>query len=625
MAVNYPPLLIPLSLVFWGWRSDAAGVAGVLLALVFLSKHSPWRWSLGRSQYHRIGDLTTLLFLGITVYFAGSSTLVHPVYALLRWLPALFAPLLLAQIYGTDGKLPLSALFYSLRRREHPGTLDFRLPYALICVVAAGNRPSPDGAYLGGAALLILWTLWCNRPRIQAVPVWLLGFAVAAGLGYQGQLGLARLQLLLEEWALSWIGDMDMNTDPYRTRTSIGDLGRLKLSGRIVLRVESDVHLIAPLLLKETSYDRYQGRQWFASKPNFTPYAVPHGNGPRRVTVSPVEARHDLLLALPGGLRSLDLLPPKGELMGNRLGAVQWQDAPPVVRYRVRYDPAAPDTTPPSSVDLEVQVRTAAMLQPLVEQLGLRHLPPQRAVAEIAAFFARDFRYSLFLGEQNDSIAALQEFLFQRRSGHCEYFATATALLLRAAGVPARFVVGYSVDEFSEPEQVYLARARHAHAWTEAYVDGAWRSLDNTPSIWAEAEAETDPWWQAAADVWARWLSAWRNWRWEQAQQPERQGFPLWGWLLVPLSLWLAWRLYRSRKRMPARTPKFAAGSASSARPPDAAWLRLEQELAHAGHAPRAPGETPLRWLHRIGREEHVEDAVAYYGRRFGNREGRPP
>src|SRR5205807_1199702 len=83
--------------------------------------------------------------------------------------------------------------------------------------------------------------------------------------------------------------------------------------------------------------------------------------------------------------------------------------------------------------------------------------------------------YSTWKGERPRKESALEEFLLNSRAGHCEYFATATTLLLRAAGVPARYAVGFSVQEWSRLEQRYIVRARHAHSWTLAYVNGGWR------------------------------------------------------------------------------------------------------------------------------------------------------
>jgi hypothetical protein len=62
-------------------------------------------------------------------------------------------------------------------------------------------------------------------------------------------------------------------------------------------------------------------------------------------------------------------------------------------------------------------------------------------------------------------------------------------VLLRAAGIPARYATGYSVQEGSEIEQRYVVRASHAHAWVLAWVDGRWREVDTTPAVWAQADA----------------------------------------------------------------------------------------------------------------------------------------
>lgn len=619
MALKYPPWLLPLALAFWGWRSDTALVALLLVVLVGLAGVSPWHWHLERRQYHRIGDLTAVLFVGALAYFVIGGGEVPPVYALLRWLPALFCPLLLAQVYGAANHVPLSALFYSIRRngnRRAPPTIDFRLPYALICALAAGSGHLDDGFYFYGVGLLVWLILWHGQPRRQAAPVWLLLFALAAGLGYAGQQWLVRLQSLVEQWSMDWLADQSDSADPFRARTSIGDMGRLKLSGRVVMRINANPPLVEPLLLKEASYDRYLGQSWLAGQAGFTPYAPPGLAGPRHLDVLRIEPKRNLLVPVPGGLRGLVLPPRSGALSANRLGAIKWLDAPPVLRYRIAYDPAQRDATPPTAEDLAVPPLLAKMLEPLAQELGLAGRPPRFAMAAVADFFGRSFTYSLDLGGNRDGAAALRDFLYRRHSGHCEYFATATALLLRLAGLPARFVAGYSVNEYSPEERAYLVRSRHAHAWAEAYVDGAWEAVDNTPSVWAEEEARADPWWQALADVGSRWLAAFRVWQWERAQGPEREGFPLWGWLVLPLSLWLGRRLYRSRRASPDRRPE--VGPALAAAPIDAEYARLEQALIQAGHPPRRPSEPPLAWLRRIGRLEFEGEVVAYYRRRYG-------
>jgi protein-glutamine gamma-glutamyltransferase len=76
----------------------------------------------------------------------------------------------------------------------------------------------------------------------------------------------------------------------------------------------------------------------------------------------------------------------------------------------------------------------------------------------------------------------ISTFLFGAKSGHCEYFASAMALLLRAAGVPTRLVNGFLMGEYNPVGQDYIVRESDAHSWIEAYIPGrGWTEFDPTP------------------------------------------------------------------------------------------------------------------------------------------------
>ncbi|MBC7328050.1 transglutaminase domain-containing protein [bacterium] len=78
---------------------------------------------------------------------------------------------------------------------------------------------------------------------------------------------------------------------------------------------------------------------------------------------------------------------------------------------------------------------------------------------------------------------AVEWFLFKRKKGDCDFFASAMCILLREVGIPARVVVGYSVSEYDQERDVWLARARDAHMWVEAYIKGkGWMTFDPTPA-----------------------------------------------------------------------------------------------------------------------------------------------
>jgi protein-glutamine gamma-glutamyltransferase len=104
----------------------------------------------------------------------------------------------------------------------------------------------------------------------------------------------------------------------------------------------------------------------------------------------------------------------------------------------------------------------------------------------------------------------LANFLFERKQGHCEYFASSMAVMLRALHIPARVVNGFRSSEFNDITGQYVIRARDAHAWVEAYFPGyGWITFDPTPGGavgpiqgWGRAALYLD----AAASFWREWV-----------------------------------------------------------------------------------------------------------------------
>jgi transglutaminase-like putative cysteine protease len=76
----------------------------------------------------------------------------------------------------------------------------------------------------------------------------------------------------------------------------------------------------------------------------------------------------------------------------------------------------------------------------------------------------------------------IENFLFQEKRGHCEYFATAGALMARALGVPSRVAYGWAGGKWFEESGLFVFRANEAHAWTEVWLeDHGWVLMDPTP------------------------------------------------------------------------------------------------------------------------------------------------
>ena len=107
---------------------------------------------------------------------------------------------------------------------------------------------------------------------------------------------------------------------------------------------------------------------------------------------------------------------------------------------------------------------------------------PKAMVAAISELFTTDFAYSLeppLLA--NNSI---DDFLFNTKVGYCEHFASAAAVILRAAGVPTRLVVGYMGGEKNPYDNYILVRQLDAHAWVEYWLpDLGWQRFDPTAVV----------------------------------------------------------------------------------------------------------------------------------------------
>lgn len=119
--------------------------------------------------------------------------------------------------------------------------------------------------------------------------------------------------------------------------------------------------------------------------------------------------------------------------------------------------------------------------------------PSREEMAARIETYLRDsgnFRYSLNSSVINVSLDPVEDFLFNRKEGHCEYFASALALMLRAVGIPARLVSGFKGGEINSFSGVFEVQERHAHAWVEAAIDKKWVVMDATPA--SERSASVD-------------------------------------------------------------------------------------------------------------------------------------
>jgi transglutaminase-like putative cysteine protease len=288
-------------------------------------------------------------------------------------------------------------------------------------------------------------------------------------------------------------------------------------------------------------------------------------------------------------------------------------------------------------------------LSPAVRALGdslLADLPTayDRAVA-LEEWFQAEFTYTLDL-PRTAREATLEHFLLDRRAGHCEYFSTAMAVLLRAQGISAREVNGFLGGSWS-PIGDYLAVTQNeAHAWVEVWFPGnGWVPFDPTPPGRGETVASTSWFWpgrflfDAIQHRWNKWIldysfetqfALFERSREVMAPAPSAEGAPPSGGNGMPLSELLWWLLggltllgagfwaFRRRYDISQETRMFLRlrdVSRKAGVPPSALHspLSLTSFLREAGHPAAGPSERVVdryiraRFSGLLMREEEAE------------------
>src|SRR5580765_5250295 len=133
-----------------------------------------------------------------------------------------------------------------------------------------------------------------------------------------------------------------------------------------------------------------------------------------------------------------------------------------------------------------------------------------RRAKALEQYLRNNFGYTMELpGEREPD--PLARFLFERKKGHCEYFASSMTMMLRTLGIPARVVNGFRGGEYNDLTNSYIVREKDAHSWVEAYFpEYGWVTFDPTP---AGPASEAPTGWSrialymdAARQIWREWI-----------------------------------------------------------------------------------------------------------------------
>jgi transglutaminase-like putative cysteine protease len=325
----------------------------------------------------------------------------------------------------------------------------------------------------------------------------------------------------------------DLSTG-FTDRVQLGRIGQIQQSSAVVMHIEieNDLQGAYDLKWRGVALNRFDGKMWSnAFEPNVM---RPGRDGSYHLAVSKDETSarpavrriHYRVLMEPLGTnvfflaeRPRTLIGSYRELSTDAGGAVYNLDTEhPINRYDADSEPVEPDeeelrlasnTTPPGMDEYlrlpPLDIRIAKLAQEITAAAPSNY---EKAVA-VERYLHNRFGYTLEL-PRRVSEDPLADFLFARKKGHCEYFASSMAVMLRSLRIPSRLVTGFRTGEFNDLTGQYVVRASNAHSWVEAYFPGAgWVSFDPTPAAsltthsgWARFQLYAD----AAASFWREWI-----------------------------------------------------------------------------------------------------------------------
>jgi protein-glutamine gamma-glutamyltransferase len=616
--------LIAGALVFWGLQTGFVWVALVLAAIVVAPSVVKHQLSFTDREFARLWDVTLLVLVGAAVYQRQTGSASGSVLSFLQWLPMLLFPMTAAFLLSQAERLPYSTFVFWWRRHEksEQRMLDITYGYFGICLLSAsaGSGAARGTWFYPVSTVLIAAALWANRPRRLGAVTTLALLMAVAGAGYLLQGKWRDLQAEFESKTVSWFaGFFPRPFEDQESYTSFGEVAQLKNSGRLLMRLEVAPGSAPPRLLRQVSFDQYRRGAWLSTRRSYEPveeaspgtWTLSESESPgatNRVTLSMLVPEGRVLLPVPAGAaRARDLT--AARLERNRFGNVRVWDCGDPLECVIDFDGSYSYEPPPSAKDLQVPGPDVAAVEEVVRELGLKTLPVGTMLQKVAGFFTDHFRYETQFADEEQSAtnaSFVAPFLRETRAGHCEYFATSAALILRRAGIPTRYALGFAaVEPVDGDRTTYRIRERHCHAWVLAYIDGRWTDFDPTPGTWAAIEEQQSSVWGRIADLWA-------NVKFKVATTrlvPEL-GSGLALSLAVPAIAFVAWRFWKRRKTV---RRKHAVASLSRAY----AWPGLDSELFEIERSlgdrglNRTPGETSVAWLSRVASRCPASDRLA--------------
>ena len=419
-------------------------------------------------------------------------------------------------------------LFFTFRAKGHMVTLALGL-LGLMGLARLADRPTYGLAvaiYLSASVVALTaadraWPPLLRYPRGVFVP-FALGLTIAGSVMALLGWALPAAEPVVTAALRPYLSDDGTARSGFGSgEVRLGKMTEILESREVVMRIVTEPGSAsggAVDHLRGQVYARYRAGRWLTqSRAGSTPTETGRfslGRGEAQTTVT-IESERGMGRSLFTPLQALELTgAPLGTTLDERgILMVPSDQAGERRAYTVGLGRSTQpmEIDLPSEPDLAIPRRIAPRIRAMAGAWTADRSDDAGRLDALVRRFARDFEYSTTLEVPPVGRDPVLHFLEHAHTGHCELFASATTLLARALGIPARLVGGYRVFEYNRVGGYHIVRQQDAHAWVEVFVGGQWRTLDPTPSGALPGERRlSTPWIAARWDVIRRSLAqAW--------------------------------------------------------------------------------------------------------------------
>ncbi|MCB9640945.1 MAG: DUF3488 domain-containing protein [Myxococcales bacterium] len=272
----------------------------------------------------------------------------------------------------------------------------------------------------------------------------------------------------------------------------VGSLTKMYQSEKAVLRVHG--RFADTLRLRGLVYNRYHSKHWSTSRareskvyrvetePKKGSMLVERIGGDRNRYFAPLDIDH---ISVPGGnvgINDMGLLRPMHNETPNHIAFTFSKQRSPAIG-------------PPVRADSRVFGALKREILPIAQAWTKGLKTPREKIQAMVQRLQKEYKYSLSF-TRPPYIEPIVDFLKKNKQGHCEYFASALALLSRALGIPSRVIGGYLVYEYNNFGGYYIVREKNAHAWVEVWLPNeGWQTFDATPSSGVQSHMRKQSTW----------------------------------------------------------------------------------------------------------------------------------